>query len=272
MSATTCEVHLPEIPAAGNVILTQQLSERTEYPVAGKRGLRTLLNASGSKLNVRQYEMTWLYDLSEDAKVSGYELLIEGDNGKTDCRQKLDLRRNALGQFPGLKEYMSEQGKVLYSVAYDLEGGNEAYGTASPSNWATPADWTTPSDTQTKDIAKGQTATPSNLQPGTVLLECRLKAEVVSEGDEAEQIRFTLTLPDVSAGYWHGSYSSQYQQVYEDGMYRTMRMQVNPVMVNRYYQAPEKEWVYLEKSLMESVSGEDREIDSGDGELTNNLK
>lgn len=269
-SEMTYDVTLPELPAGDPVELQQALSEAMEYDVAAAGRARSTQNAILRKLQVRQTQVTWFHEAA-NYKETGYDLVIHGENMQQDYRLHLDLQQDLRGTFPGLAEYMTETGKVLYTVSYDLEGDSipqENPVTATPSDAieiATPSDaieTATPPNT-------AAAATPSDAaeaQIGVVSLKCILKAEYVTE-DGAEGIRFTLTLPDASLKQLGGKPADWYRDVYEDGLYNTEELRVAPVMVNKYYQMPEIEWFWVEKSA--SGKEEEMEADSEDGELEN---
>ncbi|MDD3253175.1 MAG: type II secretion system protein [Lachnospiraceae bacterium] len=271
-SETARTVTLGALTTVQEVSLVQLLSGGENHPISTYSRVRS--NQTGQSLNAKQSQITWVYDPLEDAKITGYNLNIEGTDGQTDCHLKLDLSRNAFGQYPGLADYLTAEGKLLYSIGYDLEGdrilypGQEvplasdsdaAFVTASDSNTI----WPTASDSDAQEV----------LPIGTVLLKATLKAEWEAIDDEVTGIRFTLTLPDAPADQWKGSSAETYLKAFEgEGMYHTERLKVEPILVNKYYTMPETEWFYLQKTIMEYLEdGELPEENSGDGALVNDL-
>lgn len=267
-AGTSHAVKLPPLPPANMALPEQQVSGETEYSVGTGKQKR---GAEDPSLTVKQSQVKWFHDLSENSKVSGYDIMIQGTEESRDYHLQLDLTQNAFGMFQGLREYLTEDGKVLYAVAYDQEGDSVLY---VPEESATPSN-ADKEDQKTATASNSQAvlASPSNMPSGTILLNCILKAELEGDEDEISGIWFTLTLPDVAAGNWKGAFSEQYLAVYPDGMYRTEGIQIVSKMINQYYDAPEEEWFYLEKSLMERLEeGHMPEFNSADGALINDIQ
>lgn len=260
------EVYLPALPSWAETELTQNLSESRQYEVAVKRSTRAGRARQSTVvtkvLEAKQYQVTWDYDLG-DLATAGYELSIHGENMDQDYRLKIDLTRSWFGSIPGLEEYLSEDGKVLYAVAYDLDGDILPYLTGAAIATASDSDVATASNAD---------ATPSDYggQPGVLSLACRLKAEYTDEDDGAK-IRFTLTLPDASFASLKGSLKEDYQNVFDDGLYQTEKILVSPIKADRRFPVPEAEWFYLEKQVSDGTDGKKAEEDSEDTELQNDL-
>lgn len=262
-SEKTYEVFLPELPLWAETELTQSLSESRQYSVqvnSSSRTRRSKQNATVTKmLEAKQYQVTWDYDLG-DTSTAGYDLTIHGENMDSDYHLKIDLTRGWYGSIPGLEEYLSEDGKVLYAVAYDLNGDILPYLTGETVATASNSDVATASNSE---------ATPSDYggQPGVLSLECRLKAEY-----EDEVVHFTLTLPDASFASLKGSLKENYQDAFDDGLYQTEKILVSPVAATRHFPLPEREWFYLDKHISDEADGGKTEEDSEDLELHNDLK
>lgn len=240
------DLHLPLTTRADSVLLTQIVSAEQNYQVTvpdSSKGLATASDAAAAgtaaKLTIRQEGVIWFYDLAADSKVAGYELEIQGINMESGYKLKLDLTRNSFGQFPGLKEYVTEDGKILYTVLYYLDGKvigpdgvrQKTVGTSSAT-------------------ASNSNASVADEEMGRLKMKAILKAEYVTEDEEITAICFTLLLPDGFPGRLKGKEALQDQDVYEEGLHHTEAIRVSPVMVNRYYKAPEQEWFYLEKGQM----------------------
>lgn len=285
-SEKTYKVDLPELPDWVPVELKQQLSAMQQYEVAVSSSGRSRLRRSGTsvttqKITARQYQVSWNFD-PYDMAVTGYDLLIHGADTGSDYRLKLDLNRGWFGSIPGLEDYLTEDGKLLYAVAYNLDGDVIPYlvgistATASDSDMdagsGAKADSNAATGSDAATDSNAATATDSDYagQPGTLALECRLKAAYTEDCDGRQIIRFTLTLPDASFASLKGSLRSSYLDAYEDGLYQTEKIQVTPEMASKYYPAPEPEWFYLEKWNNESEEPEVEE-NSEDGFLENDL-
>lgn len=251
-------VTLPALPETSVTAVVSGLSEAKEYPVnltadtgASRRSRRQAAgNSDGTRLlTARQKQLTWEYDLS-DARTTGYDLELRGSQMDTPYRLNIDLHRELFGVMPGIKEFLAEDGKLLYTVSYDVDGemllqwesGAEI---ASPSDaepgLATPSDQKPEMDkaTDSNMTAGLNRATSSNSQPvpqpGILTLECRLKAEYVMDDEDVAKIRFTLLLPDISYDYLEEDAAELYAAQFPDGLYQTEELTLTPVMVNRYY-------------------------------------
>lgn len=229
-------VTLPALPEAVTSVVVSGLSDVQQYPIymntnAVVRSSRRISTKSGLRMiTARQKQLVWEYDL-EDTKTVGYELELSGSHMDSDYRLNIDLHRELFGVMPGLEEYMTENGKLLYTVSYDVDGEiflklNPEAGTASPSN------------------AEMETATPSNLatasnsqtaETGVLSLTCTLKAEYVTDEAENTRIRFTLQLPDLSYDYMETETAVLYEEQFPDELFQTEELRLTPVMVNRYY-------------------------------------
>lgn len=271
-SETGYQVKLPSVQPVAGVLIEQYTSEPIvcDTSVQGRTS-----EAVVRKVTAKQTQMEWFYDY-EDTKVVGYDLTIRGLEGASDYYLELDLQQNEFGRFAGLSEYMTPEGKVLYSVGYDLQGdmvffaGNA--GEATPSD-ATPSDAAPPNATPSN--AGGNQATASNADyllehPGILVLNCSLRVEQQKKG-----LKFVLTLPDAAIGQLKGSAAEEYQQseyYYDGGLYHTDQISVQPVVQNPYYALPEQEWAAILRSYREEEEEAGQEADSSDGMLRNDLK
>lgn len=243
---------LPELPETYMTAVVSGLSDVKEYPVklsensgsAGEHRARTLKNSDRIRLlTVRQKQLAWEYDLT-DTKTTGYKLQLGGNQMESAYRLSIDLHRELFGTMPGLEDYLAEDGKLLYTVSYNVDGEmllqwNPDVGSASPSD-ADPG-IASPSDQKNNYVVATDSnmATASNsqeaIQPDVLTLECRLKAVYVMNGEEVTGIRFMLTLPDVSYDYLEEDAAELYAAQFSDGLYQTEEFTLTPVMINRYY-------------------------------------
>lgn len=270
-SKQSYRVKLPALPDWAVPPVMQKLSAARQYEVLINKTERSVLRRSATaqthKIDAKQYQITWDYNLADTA-VTGYDLTIHGENMNKDYELKLDMSRGWFGSIPGIKEYLTEEGKVLYGVSYSLDGDIITRLTGLSTATASNSDMAVASDSNT------ETASPSNAvsEPGSITLECRLQAEYRENEDGETVIRFTLTLPDVSFASLKGDLRNSYRDVFEDGLYQTETLRIAPVMVNRYYPVPESPWIYLDKWYEESEAEEEvPEENSEDGILENDL-
>ncbi len=270
-SEETYEITLPPVSTVSAISLAQYTSDPIvcETTVSGRTR-----NVLTRKVTAKQRQVEWNYQY-KDTKTAGYELTVRGGNMAEDYALELDLTRDEFGRFEGLKEYMTAEGKILYSVAYDLDGDMIPFTTNTPT--------ASPSDAEPK-TATGSNATPTDAaqnripslatssvmdQPGILILNCTLRVEQQKDG-----LRFILTLPDAAIGQLKGNAAEQYQNseyYYDGGLYNTEQISVLPVVVSPYYELPEPEWFAILHSYRDDEEGAGPEADSEDGELRNNL-
>lgn len=265
------EIELPPVTPVTVLSLAQYISDPIvcETTVSGKS--RTVLT---KKVTAKQRQIEWIYHRS-DTKTTGYELMVRGENMAEDYTLELDLTKNEFGRFKGLDEYMTAEGKVLYSVAYNLEGDMIPFITDVPIASSSDAvmDTATGSDATPANAAEGtipSLATSSVMeQPGILILNCTLRAE-----QKKDEIKFILTLPDAAIGQLRGNAAEQYQNsefYYDGGLYNTEQILVQPVAVNPFYELSEQNWAAVLHSYRDEEESGEPEADSEDGELRNNL-
>ena len=269
-SEETYELVLPPVTPVTVVSLAQYTSEPIVCETTVNGRSRSVLTR---KVTARQRQVEWFYRY-KDTKTAGYELTVRGGNMAEDYSLELDLTRDEFGRFEGLKEYMTAEGRLLYSVAYDLEGDMIPFTsdvpTASPSD-AAPERATdsnaTPSDAAQNRIPSLATSSVMD-QPGILILNCTLRVEEKKDG-----LKFILTLPDAAIGQLKGNAAEQYQNseyYYDGGLYNTEQISVYPTVVSPYYELPEQEWFAILHSYRDEEEA-GTEADSEDGELRNNL-
>lgn len=271
-SDKTYELVLPPVTQITAASLSQYISEPLvcETTVSGRTR-----NVRIRKVTAKQRQIEWDYRY-DNTRTVGYELAVQGENMASDYTLELDLTRNEFGRFAGLEEYMTAEGKILYSVAYNLEGDIIPFTSGTLS--ATPSD----ADPQT---ATASNATPGNAsesgipplatssvmdQPGVLILNCSLRVE-----QQKDRLKFILTLPDAAIGQLKGNGVEQYQSseyYYDGGLYHTEQISVYPIAVNPYYELPEQEWVAILRSYRDGEENAASEENSEDGDLRNNLK
>lgn len=265
-SQDSYSVALPVIDTSP-VELSQLESEAIPYQLR-ESSRRLLKKAVEREVTARQTQVTWIHELTE-SQIAGYQVLIHNKNTGSDYSLELDLRRNRVGQFPGLTDYLTGEGRQLYVVGYDLDGDAVAYervDTASPSDavasgsdaGAAYRKLTTPDDGAFLTATASDSQLPDDQaiykkENGVLYLACVLKAELIEEDDEVTAVRFTLTLPDAVSDGLEGTAAEQFKAVFEDGLYFTESVEVAPVMVNRYYELPDREEFYLEKSAVQEL-------------------
>ena len=248
-------ISLPKIDAATAVVLSA-VGEETEYPVAFQADtpasflgglLRTgRANTRTGTIKARQKQLVWDYDMGETA-VTGYKMELSGEGMDSGYELDIDLTRGMSGSMPGLSEYLTDGGKRLYSVSYHVDGdmlleiGYTQTATSSDAEMATGSNaaisYSKATDSNLATGSNGQM--PS--EPGVLTLDCTLKAEFITNDEDNQIIRFTLTLPDLSYDYMQEELAQLYLEAFPDGLYQTERFRLDLMMVNRYYRKEDTE-------------------------------
>lgn len=248
-------VTMPKIETATTAVLSA-VGEEVRYPVTFYENIPAaflggILQNGSSKtrtgtITARQKQLIWDYDMGETA-VTGYKLELNGQGMEAGYQLDLDLTRGMSGQMPGIAEYLADGGKRLYSVSYHVEGDillkleDLETATASDAEMATASNAESGYRVATgSNLATGSDADKTP-EPGVLTLDCTLKAEFITDDEENQKIRFTLTLPDLSYDYMPEELASLYLEAFPDGLYQTEVFRLDLMMVNRYYRKEDTE-------------------------------
>lgn len=125
-------IYLGNLETAAETPILTQLAESSMYEVnfdsstttATLRRMFRLGSGTTSKVRMiqaRQRELVWDYEL-KDTTTTGYVLRLDGTGMESGAKETVDLQRGYFGVMPGLEDYLTEEGKLLYQVSYSVDG------------------------------------------------------------------------------------------------------------------------------------------------------